>query len=31
MRMCEHYDSFNRQKAMYLIGVKLLNSFYEKI
>lgn len=30
--MCaRHYDSFNRQKAMYLIGVKLLNSFYEKI
>ena len=30
--MCaRHYDSLKRQKAMYLIGVKLLNSFYEKI
>ena len=30
--MCaRHYDSLKRQKAMYLTGIKLLNSFYEKI
>ena len=30
--MCaRHYDSLKRQKAMYLIGIKLLNNFYEKI
>ena len=30
--MCaRHYDNEKRQKAMYSIGLKLLNDFYEKI